>query len=391
MVSLRLGSRRSMQPFARCEGQVDAWDQNHRRRLAHAHGGGTTLAPRSIMASPQPSASAAPPAPLSGRDVEGRYRIGLPVGEGATSRVYAARSLAPALRDHGRSSVVVKVLTDSLVGDADAIARFTHEAYLASRIEHPNVVGVLDFGWIEPGRPYLVMRRTPGATLDRLLEATGPLPPRLALDLIAEAAAGLKALHRLGIVHRDVKPANLLCALRAGRRPRVRLIDLGVAGVFDARRARKLDTRDIFPGAYGTPAYLAPEQALGRRVDARADVYALACVAYRALTGVEPFHGQTVARTVLAQIHDDATPASHVNAALPAAVDGVLARGMAKHPEMRTSCPLRLVAGLASAVGIPLARARIGAKAAGIDAVSPRRRRRADRWRSTPLPDRLAG
>jgi eukaryotic-like serine/threonine-protein kinase len=288
---------------------------------------------------------------LSGRSVEARYHIGRPLGHGAWGVVYAARSLAPAFRNHGKRNVAMKVLGDAHVGDADAIARFTHEAFLASRFAHPNLVRVLDFGWVEPGRPYFVMERATGTTLDRVLAEVGRLPPAVALDVIAGAASGLKVLHESGVVHRDVKPSNLFYARRAGCRPRIRLIDLGVAGVFDASRARKLGTvSDIAQGTYGTPAYIAPEQAVGRRVDARADVYALACVAYRALTGVEPFRGSTVTKTVHAHLFNEAAPATSVNPALPASVDAVLARGLEKDPAERTACPLRFAAELALAL-----------------------------------------
>lgn len=284
------------------------------------------------------------------RDVEGRYRLGRPLGRGSSGIVYAARSLPPAVRDHGRRDVAVKILGEEHIGDGEAIARFTHEAFLASRIRHPNLVGVVDFGFVEPGRPYFVMERASGATLDRVLAETGPLAPALALQLVADAATGLHALHRHGVVHRDVKPSNLFCAFRAGRRPRVRIIDLGVAGIFDARLARKLGAVDVGArGSYGTPAYIAPEQALGRKTDARADVYALACVAYRMLTGVDPFRAATVTQTVSAHLFDDARPASQVNGALPPTVDAVLARGMEKDWSRRTACPLQLAAELALA------------------------------------------
>jgi serine/threonine-protein kinase len=288
---------------------------------------------------------------LSGRNVEGRYRVGRRMGHGASAIVYAARSLAPALADHGKRQVVIKVVADAQVGDPDAVARFTHEAFLASRLHHPNIVHVVDFGWIEAGRPYFVMERWAGTTLDRLLGEMGTLPPDLAVDLVMDAAEALATLHGHGIVHRDVKPSNLFCTLRPGRRPRVRLLDLGVAGIFDARRARSLGSVDVGArGTYGTPAYLAPEQALGRRTDARADVYALACVAYRTLTGFEPFRGSTVADTVHAQIFEEARPASSLNPSLPHAADAVLARGMEKDPDARTDGALRFAVELGLAL-----------------------------------------
>jgi serine/threonine protein kinase len=286
-------------------------------------------------------------------EVEGRYLLGRRLGRGSSGVVYAARSLAPALRDHGRREVAIKILGRTHVGDPDAVARFTHEAFLASRLTHPNLIGVIDFGWFEEGRPYYVMTRHEGATLDRVLVDAGPLSPILALQFITDVAAGLHGLHRHGIVHRDVKPSNLFCVFRKGRRPRIRIIDLGVAGVFDARRARKLGTVNVGAvGSHGTPAYIAPEQALGLKTDARADVYALACVAYRLLTGVEPFRASTVTQTVEAHLFETAKPATQENPALPAAVDAVLARGMAKNAAQRIDDPRRFAAELARAFGV---------------------------------------
>jgi len=283
--------------------------------------------------------------------LEGRYRIGRMLGKGASSVVYAATSLDPAIRDHGHRRVALKILAADQVGDPEAVARFTHEAFLSSQLRHPNLVPVVDFGWAEPGRPYFVMIRCGGVSLDRLLAKAGALPRELALQLLTDAAEALSALHTFGIVHRDVKPSNLFCNLRRGCRPRARLIDLGVAGVFDARLARKLGAVDVGArGTYGTPAYIAPEQVLGRRTDARADVYALACVAYRVLTGVDPFPGSSVTEKVHGHLFDEARPASAFNRALSAQVDAVLARGMAKDVASRTDSVARFAAELSHAL-----------------------------------------
>jgi serine/threonine-protein kinase len=286
-----------------------------------------------------------------GAVLEGRYRIGKILGKGATSVVYAATSLAPAIADHGHRRVALKILAGDLIGDAEAVARFTHEAFLSSQLRHPNLVPVVDFGLAQPGRPYFVMVRCAGVSLDRVLARAGKLPRALVLHLLTDAAEALSALHMCGIVHRDVKPSNLFCSLRRGRRPRVRLIDLGVAGVFDAKLARRLGA--VEPGArgtYGTPAYIAPEQALGRRTDARTDVYALACVAYRLLTGSDPFPGSSMTATVHGHLFHDARPASALNPALSPEVDAVLARGMAKDPSSRTDGVGRLAAELGHAL-----------------------------------------
>jgi eukaryotic-like serine/threonine-protein kinase len=283
---------------------------------------------------------------LTGRELEGRYRIGRKLGKGASGVVYEGRSLAAAIADHGKRQVALKVLSARSVGDADAIARFTHEAFLCSRFSHPGLVKVLDFGWVAPGRPYFAMQLCRGATLDCVLNQAGSLSPRTVVEIVEDAAKALTALHEHGIVHRDVKPSNLFISI-GKQRPRARLLDLGVAGVFDARRAKRLGSVDVgATGTYGTPAYIAPEQALGGPTDPRTDVYALACVAYRALTGIEPFRAETIEGTLQAHLFSLANPPSSVNTALPPAVDEVFERAMAKEPGARTPTAARFAAEL---------------------------------------------
>jgi eukaryotic-like serine/threonine-protein kinase len=288
---------------------------------------------------------------LTGNDVEGRYRIGRRLGKGASGVVYEARSLAPALADHRKRHVALKILSGDSVGDPDAVARFTHEAFLSSRLRHPNLVRVIDFGFLEEGRPYFAMELCRGATLDRVLAEAGTLPPAATLRLLEDTARALAVLHAHGIVHRDVKPSNLFVT-SSGRKPRARLLDLGVAGVFNPRLAKKLGSVNVGArGTYGTPAYIAPEQVLGAETDGRTDVYALACVAYRALTGFEPFRGRSITATVRAHLFEVARPATALNPALPSTVDEVLERGMAKDRDARTESVERLIAELRVALG----------------------------------------
>ena len=282
---------------------------------------------------------------LSGRELEGRYQIGRKIGHGACGVVYEAEALPAARRDHGTRRVAVKVLASRQVGDLDAIARFTHEAFLSSRLSHPNLVRVLDFGWITPDRPYFAMQLMKGATLDKVLDQ-GLLSMKVVVKLIEDSGKALTALHSHGIVHRDVKPSNIFVTVRAGK-AKARLIDLGVAGVFNARKAKKLGSVNVGArGTYGTPAYIAPEQVLRLPTDERADVYALACVTYRALTGFEPFRAPTVAATVQAHLFEEARPASSLNPAIPLSVTEVLERAMAKEPANRTPTVARFVAEL---------------------------------------------
>jgi eukaryotic-like serine/threonine-protein kinase len=281
--------------------------------------------------------------------VEGRYRLVRLIGKGASGLVFEAMSLGDAVASHGKRRVALKVLSVEETSDESSVARFTHEAFLGSRIDHKNLVPVLDFGFVSPGRPYCVMQLLKGATLDKILE-DGPLPPALSIHLLDEAARGLSALHTFGIVHRDVKPANLFVSLTS-KRPRLRVIDLGVAGVFDGKKAKKLGSVDVGArGTHGTPAYLAPEQALGLPSDARTDVYALACVAYKMLTGMDAFREKTVTATIQKHLFEDARPVSTLNPALSAEVDAVFTRALAKKREDRTRSVAQFVAELRAAL-----------------------------------------
>jgi serine/threonine protein kinase len=270
--------------------------------------------------------------------VERRYRIVRAIGRGAVASVHEARSLKPALRTHGLREVAIKALGPWMAGDRDAAAWLTHEAYLGTRLDHPSLVKVVDFGHLRDGRPYAAMELCRGVPLDRALKVKRTLSPTLVASLIEDAAAGLDHLHAHGLVHRDVKPANLIVEIDPDAWPRLRIVDLGVAGVHDPRRADRLGAVDVGAvGSWGTPAYIAPEQALGLKAGPAADVYGLACVAYHMLTGRRPVGTRSVAATVHAHLFEEIPPASVVNPSLPSAVDGVLAAALEKEPGLRTA------------------------------------------------------
>jgi serine/threonine-protein kinase len=240
--------------------------------------------------------------------------------------------------------VAIKVLAEALAADEAARGRFTREARAAARVsDHPHVVTIYDVGETEAHPPlaFIVMELLPGGTLADRLRAGEPIPHSLALRWLEETAAALDAAHAADIVHRDVKPANLLLdsngTLKVG--------DFGIATL--GAEAPLTMTGQVV----GTAAYFAPEQAMGRPATAASDRYSLAVVAFELLTGRRLFpEGPPAAQ---ARAHVDASPpqASQLAPELPPAVDAVLARGLAKDPEQRPPSAATLVAELAAAVG----------------------------------------
>jgi serine/threonine-protein kinase len=266
------------------------------------------------------------------------YRLVKGLGSGAMGDVYLA--------EHTRLKrmVVVKLLRRHL--DAAHLDRFRLEAQALAQIRHDNVVDVVDFDTSPDGRPFLVMEYLEGMPLGDYLERRGGfLPVAEALAIAQQAAAGLHAVHAVGVVHRDIKPGNLF----RGENGRVKLLDFGVAKLVDAiAGVRPLDqpTRDGM--VLGTPKYMAPEQALGREVDARTDLYSLAIVLYRMLTGTTPFerHREVTALMEAHVIEPPPPPSRVAKQPLPAGLDAVVVKALAKRPQDRFPSALELGAAL---------------------------------------------
>lgn len=247
----------------------------------------------------------------------GRYAVERELGRGGMATVLLARD-----RELDRP-VAVKVLDDRVAGDEELLRRFRREALTAAQLAHPNVVQVFDAGE-EAGRLYIVMECVEGEGLDAVLRREGRLPPERALDLVAQACAGLGYAHGRGIVHRDVKPANLLL-----RRDGVlKVADFGIAYAADATRVTEVGT------LMGTAAYVAPEQARGGPVGPAADVFSLGVVAYQLLTGRVPWPVESLAE--LASVGETpATPVRELVPEVPAAVEAVVMRCLARNPDYR--------------------------------------------------------
>jgi serine/threonine-protein kinase len=245
----------------------------------------------------------------------GRYRIERPLGHGGMATVYLAHD------EELHRPVAVKLLAESLAGDAAFRERFLREARLAARLSHPNVVGVYDAGETEEGRPYIVMEYVPGTTLDGL----GPLAPNQAVELAAQACRGLAHAHGAGLVHRDVKPQNLL--LREDGT--VKVADFGIARAVEATALTQAGT------VLGSAAYLSPEQALGEQVTAAADVYSLGAVLYELLTGRPPYEFESLADLATKQSVGQIVPVGELAPAVPQGVEDAVMRSLARNPAYR--------------------------------------------------------
>src|SRR3954471_16415544 len=274
------------------------------------------------------------PAPLAPFSLPDRYRLEGGIAAGGMAAVYAAHD---ELLDR---PVAVKVLAEHLNSDDAARRRFQREARAAAALSsHPAVVTIFDVGEHE-GRSFIVMeRRTGGTGADQVLEGAGD--PRRALQWLRDTAAALDTAHERGIVHRDVKPANLLL----DEHDRVAVADFGIASL--AYESDRFTQRGL---VLGTAAYISPEQATGEPATAASDRYALAAVAFELLTAHKPFEASHFAAQARAHIEDPVPSASRVNPRLPRAVDAVLRRGLAKDPEERWTTATAFVDALHSAL-----------------------------------------
>lgn len=216
---------------------------------------------------------------LIGTIIAERYRILSRVGEGGMGQVYMAEHIKM------KRKSAIKVMRPALVDDSEALQRFTREAENASKLSHPNVASIFDFGETSDGLVFLAMEFIEGESLHALLDREKALHPAVAADIIGQSADALQAAHDVGILHRDLKPDNLMLTKRPDGTYLVKLVDFGIARTMDSGATRV--TRTGF--AVGTPEYMSPEQLAGDVLDARSDEYALALVAFISLTGQEAF------------------------------------------------------------------------------------------------------
>lgn len=266
----------------------------------------------------------------------GDYVLGEPIGSGTFGTVYAAEH--PVIQ----TPAAVKVLAWRYSADAQMVARFIDEARAVNRIQHPSIVRIFNFGRLPDMRRYHVMERLFGEGLDERLERVGRLSVPDAIAVLEPIAAGLAAAHAAGVIHRDVKPANVF----VGQDGRAKLLDFGVAKLVDDATHAKQTATGV---AVGTPAFMAPEQCLGEKIGPTVDIYALGVMAFCMLTGRLPFERESGFAMMAAHLNDPPPNLHDIEAELPPAMSRVVQQMMAKNPADRPQDPIAAVSALAAA------------------------------------------
>ncbi|MEP6691433.1 MAG: protein kinase, partial [Gemmatimonadaceae bacterium] len=266
-------------------------------------------------------------ASLIGQVVADRYLITAKLGEGGMGQVFLAEHVKM-----GRKSAI-KVMTPSMMSDAEAVGRFNREAAHASQINHPNVAAIYDFGETREGLIYLAMEYVDGEPLTKVMERVGAVPVARASEIARQVALALDAAHELGIVHRDLKPDNIMIAAGRAGADVVKVVDFGIAKT-QKEGGRKVTRTGLI---VGTPEYMSPEQAAGDELDGRSDTYALALVTFHMLAGTLPFPTATVQESLIMRLTDRPRTLAEVRPEVqwPRGLQSVLDRALARQPQER--------------------------------------------------------
>lgn len=289
---------------------------------------------------------ASQPDGLIGKVVAGRYRVLDRLGQGGMGTVYLAEHEAI------EKKVALKVLRPEYSAKPDLVERFQREAISASRIKHPNVLDVFDFGQLDDGCFFLAMEFLEGRDLADELERRHVLPSEHALRITLQICKALAVAHAKGVVHRDLKPENVFLQTTADGEEMVKIVDFGIAQLRSNEEAAATETsrrRLTRTGMiFGTPEYMSPEQAAGKPADLRVDVYSTGIILYEMLTGAVPFTGETFFGVLNAHQNDPLPPMRALNAEVHASpeLEAVIVKALAKRPEERFGSMRELAAAL---------------------------------------------
>jgi eukaryotic-like serine/threonine-protein kinase len=296
-----------------------------------------------------------------GRTLADRFVLGELLGRGGMAEVYLATDRVL------ERPVAVKVLGSWLAHDASFVERFRREALAAARISHPSLVAVYDAG-SEEDLHFIVMEHVPGETLADALRREGPLPADRARAIAARVGEALAVAHNAGIVHRDVKPANVMLMAGGG----VKLMDLGIARGIEGESITRASS------ILGTAGYVSPEQARGERVDHRSDIYSLGCVLYEMLTGRQPFEADNPVAVAYKHVHETPVAPTSIDPSIPSTLEAATLRAMEKDPSARFPNVTDMMAALDATAPVPAVDATRPLPGAGAGAAPP----------GTPLPRR---
>lgn len=264
---------------------------------------------------------------MNGKVIASQFRISKLLGQGGMGSVYLAEQI-----EMGRQ-VVVKLMNPAQMGSADLEERFRREAKAVAQLNHPNVVQVYVFGRTDDGQLYLAMEFVPGHTLTQLLAERAPLPEARALRILDQMCSALIEAHALGLVHRDLKPDNVMLTDRHGTPDYVKILDFGIAKMLDSPDAKLTRTGAIF----GTPQYMAPEQATSRPVDQRTDIYALGLILYEMISGQMPFTAPTAIEYLMKHVNEPVLPPTRKVSGLVLLprTEAIVMKCLAKAPDQR--------------------------------------------------------
>ncbi|MCC7531426.1 MAG: serine/threonine protein kinase, partial [Candidatus Melainabacteria bacterium] len=290
------------------------------------------------------------PEHLVGTIFDGKYEILCLLGQGGMSAVFKAKNLVL------HRIVAIKILVGNRNLDEQSLMRFQQEARAASQLDHPNIVKVHDFSVAIDHAPYMVMDHVEGKSIAEIIAAEGQMDAYRAIDLILQACSALEHAHDQGVVHRDLKPSNIMVAQLKDGREIAKIVDFGVAKLLEEEQAatpQLTRTGEVF----GSPLYMSPEQCLGKKVDARCDIYSLACVLFEELTGAPPFRAENVLATMHMHINDAPPELTKIRSDLHngARLSSILLTALSKNPEQRFNSMKAFAAALKEAALRPQA------------------------------------